>query len=113
MDTRKKEITMDRFKRGAGKFSRGIRVVSVVSVVAALSASTSGCYVARATGETFEAVGVGMGRALGGVSQGVGHVVAGTGRAVTRAASGNQGPAPRSVSADADLVSDDSRDFRF
>jgi hypothetical protein len=104
---------MDRFKSIADKLGRRVRMISLVSVVMVLSASVSGCYVARATGETFEAVGVGMGRALGGVSQGMGHVVAGTGRAVTRAASGNQGPAPRAVSADGDLISDDSRDFRF
>lgn len=93
---------------------QGWRVVVMVPGIIWLSATVSGCYVARATGETFEAVGVGMGRALGGVSNGVGHVVAGTGRAVSRAASNGSSSMPRAVSADADLVSDDGRgEMRF
>ena len=89
------------------------RIVPMVPIIVWLCASISGCYVARATGETFEAVGVGVGRALGGVSNGVGHVVAGTGRAVSRAASNGSSSMPRAVSADADLVSDDDREMRF
>ena len=89
------------------------RNLAMVPMVVWLSATISGCFVARATGETFEAVGVGMGRALGGVSNGFGHAVAGTGRAVTRAANSGSSSMPRSISADADLASDDDQDMRF
>jgi hypothetical protein len=41
---------------------------------------------ARATGDTFEAVGVGVGQALTGFSSGAGHIIAGTGRAMSKAA---------------------------
>lgn len=90
------------------------RVLSVGLVGIVLSGGISGCYIARATGETVEAVGTGVGRALGGVSSGVGHIVAGTGRAVTRAADGSRGSS-RAARADADLVSDryDDEEMRF
>lgn len=93
---------------------RAQRVAMVGLVGAVLTVGFSGCYIARATGETVEAVGTGVGRALGGVSSGVGHIVAGTGRAVTRAANGSRGSS-RSARADADLVSDkyDDEDMRF
>jgi hypothetical protein len=51
-----------------------------------LGSALSGCAVARATGDTVEAIGVGVGQALGGVSSGAGHMIAGTGRAMSRAA---------------------------